>query len=185
MTGPLVSTTTVEEEGDIREFCDRLSTSFHNRWVDVRDRSGYELGEYDPLELIVEWRFETAEELAADGGEALLPLKNVVTPTLDEWEHREGGWSTWVAPDESFRVHVEMITLEVPAEEAALTAFEVRLDDCRNGRPYPVVVKEILRNSHLAVAVAELLASEPERYADEWEEGLAPRPEDVGALSER
>jgi len=118
--------------------------------------------------------------LVTDGGEVLLPTDEIVTPMLDEWEHNDGGWSTWIAPDQRFRVHVEMIALEVPADEAALTAFEVRLDDCRNGRPYPIVAKEILRNSHLAVAVAELLASEPDRYADEWNEGTIPKPEEVG-----
>lgn len=111
-----------------------------------------------------------------------LPLDEVVTPTLGKWDHRLGGWDTWIAPDEDFRVHVEMVDLEVPADDAALTGFEIRLDDLRDGRPYDVVLRETLRNAHLAVAVAELVAAEPERYADEWDDGLAPRPEDVGRL---
>jgi hypothetical protein len=75
---------------------------------------------------------------------------------------------------------------DLTAEQTIFERIEeaIRGPDAQCGTS-PVVVKEILRNSHLAVAVAELLASEPERYADEWEEGLAPRPEDVGALSER
>jgi hypothetical protein len=111
--------------------------------------------------------------------ESPLPLDEVVTPTLDEWDHRLGGWDTWIADDETFRVHVELVDLEVPAEDAVLTGFEVRLDDLRGGRPYPTVLRETLRNSYLAVSVAENVATEPEMYADEWEEGLAPRPGEV------
>jgi hypothetical protein len=116
--------------------------------------------------------------------ESPLPLDDVVTPDLDEWDHRLGGWDTWIAPDETFRVHVEMVDLEVPADDAVLTGFEVRLDDLREGRPYPVVLRETVRNAHLAVAIAELVAAEPARYADEWNDGLAPRPEDVGRIQE-
>jgi len=103
--------------------------------------------------------------------ESPLPLDGVVTPDLDEWNHRLGGWDTWIAPDEDFRVHVEMVDLEVPTDDAVLTAFEIRLDDLRAGRPFDVVLRETLRNAHLAVAVAELVAAEPERYADEWDDG--------------
>jgi hypothetical protein len=123
------------------------------------------------------------EPALTDGGEVPLPTDEIVTPTLDAWEHRGGGWHTWIDDDQKFRVHIEMVTLEVPEEQAALNAFEVRLDDLRDGRPYPVVVRETLRTDRLAVAVAELLASEPERYADEWGE-VAPRPEEVGRLDE-
>jgi hypothetical protein len=111
--------------------------------------------------------------------ESPLPLDEVVAPKLDVWDHRLGGWDTWLDPDEDWRVHIEMVTLEIPDEHAAVNAFEVRLDDLRDGRPYPVVVRETLRTDHLAIAVAELLASEPQRYADEWGE-VAPRPEEVG-----
>jgi hypothetical protein len=115
--------------------------------------------------------------------ESPLPLDEVVTPTLDEWDHRLGGWDTWIAPDERFRVQVELVDLEVPAEDAVLTGFEVRLDDLRYDRPYPVVTRETLRTDRLAIAVAELLASEPERYAGEWGE-IAPRPKEVGRSGE-
>jgi hypothetical protein len=112
--------------------------------------------------------------------ESPLPLDEVVTPTLDEWDHRVGGWDTWLGPDEDFRVHVEMVDLEVPAEDAVLTGFEVRLDDLRGDRPYPTVLRETLRNSILAVSVAENVATQPELYANGWNEGLAPRPREVG-----
>lgn len=109
-----------------------------------------------------------------------LPLDEVVTPTLEKWDHRLGGWDTWIAPDEDFRVHVEMVDLEVPVDDAVLTGFEVRLDDLRGERPYPTVARLTVPNSHLAVAIAELLAADRARYVDEWDEGLAPRPADVG-----
>jgi hypothetical protein len=112
-------------------------------------------------------------------GEVPLPIEDVVTPTLDLWEHHGGGWHTWIDDDQEFRVHIEMVMLEVPAEQAALNSFEVRLDDLREGRPYPVVTRETLKTDRLAVAVAELLASEAEQYADDWGE-VAPRPEEVG-----
>jgi hypothetical protein len=182
MTDPSVSTTTVEDESDVREFCDRLSTSFHNRWVDERERIGHELGEYDPLELIVQWRFEEREHAAlTDGGEdTALPVDDVAAQMLDSWTHRGGGWDTWTAPSKDYRVHVEMVDLEVPAEDAVLTGFEVRLDDLRGDRPYPTVLRETLRNSILAVSVAENVATQPELYANGWNEGLAPRPREVG-----
>lgn len=116
--------------------------------------------------------------------ESPLPIEGIVTPTLDEWDARLGdGWDTWIAPEQRFRVHIELIDLEVPPDEV-LTGFEIRLDDCRGDRPYPVVARETVRNAHLALEVAQLLAADAEQYADEWNEGLAPRPEDVGYLSE-
>lgn len=115
-------------------------------------------------------------------GESPLPIGEVWTPTLDEWDaHLGGGWDYWVAPGETFRVHVEMVDLEVPPD-SVLSGFEIRLDDCRDGRPYETVARETLRNSRLALGVAELLAAEAEDYADAWSEGLAPRPEEVGDL---
>lgn len=127
---------------------------------------------------------DSSIEAAADGGSSPLPLSEVVTPTLDEWDARLGdGWDTWIAPDQDFRLHIELIDLEVRSG-SVFTACEIRLDDCRDGRPYPVVLRETVRNPHLAVAIAELVASEPARYADEWACGLAPRPEDVGRMQD-
>jgi thioesterase domain-containing protein len=185
MTDPSVSTTTVEDESDVREFCDRLSTSFHNRWVDERERIGHKLGEYDPLELIVQWRFEEREHAAlTDGGEdTALPVDDVAAQMLDSWTHRGGGWDTWTAPSKDYRVHVEMVDLEVPPDEVR-TAFEIRLDDCRDGRPFETVVRETVRNSRLALIVADELARSAACFADEWNEGLCPRPEEVAHVGD-
>jgi hypothetical protein len=72
-----------------------------------------------------------------------------------------------------------MVDLEVPPSDV-LYAFEIRLNVHRK-----TVIRETVRNSHLAVAVADALAANWRDYGDEWEEGLAPRPEDVGEIPER
>jgi hypothetical protein len=187
MTDPLVSTTTVEDESDIREFCDRLSTSLHNRWVDERERSGYELGEYDPLELIVEWRFEEREHAAlTDGGtDTALPLDEVPTPTLDSWEARLGNWATWARIEDGtgYKVHAEYVDLEVPPDVVTY-GFELRLDYLPERGTSETVVRETVHNPFLALRMADELAGNAEKYVDDWEEGLCPRPEEVGRLDE-
>jgi len=115
-----------------------------------------------------------------DGGEdTALPVDDVASQMLDSWTHRGGGWDTWTAPSEDYRIHVEMVDLEVPPDEVRY-AYEIRLDDCRGGRPFETVVRETVRNSALALIIADELARSAACFVDEWNEGLAPRPEEVG-----
>lgn len=113
-----------------------------------------------------------------------LPTDDVPTPILGTWEHRLGGWDTWIAPEEQFRIHVEMVDLEVTDEDAVLTGFEIRLDDLRGERPYPTVLRETVRNSRLALIIADELATSSVMFSDDWDEGLAPRPEEVGRVDQ-
>lgn len=112
--------------------------------------------------------------------ESPLPLDDVSTPNLDGWDARlGGGWDAFVCPYAGASIHVEMLDLEVPPTDV-LYAFEIRLDVHQE-----TAIRETVRNSHLAVAVADALAANWRQYCDEWEEGLAPRPDDVGELPER
>ncbi|WP_338740399.1 hypothetical protein [Haloplanus salilacus] len=124
--------------------------------------------------------FEDQAALTNGGQETPLPLDDVVMLDLSHWDaNLGGGWDTWVHPDGKFRVYAEVIDLEVPPDEVRY-ALEIRLDDCRGDRPFETVVRETVHNPYLALRMADELAGNVEKYIDDWEEGLCPRPEEVG-----
>lgn len=113
-----------------------------------------------------------------------LVLDELHTPTLDEWasdgHHRsDRGWVNWVDPDAQYRVGVERVELPVVAKDRVTYAFEVTLWDVAGDRPHEECLRETIHNSRLAAYTAEFVATHAETFANEWDEGPAPRPKDV------
>lgn len=110
-----------------------------------------------------------------------LPLDDVPTMTLDEWDAKlGGGWDVWARIDDGSgaKVHVEQIDIEVPPDRTTY-GFEVRLEVLPEAGPIEDVVRETVHNPYLALRIADDLAANAEMYITQWEEGLAPRPEAV------
>lgn len=121
--------------------------------------------------------------LVTDGGEdTALPIDEVPTPTLDSWESRLGNWATWAHIEDGtgYKVHAEYVDLEVPPDVVTY-GFELRLDYLPERGTSETLVRETIHNPFLALRMADELAGNVEKYIDDWEEGLCPRPEEVDA----